>query len=67
MKWVKDWQMKCNVTKCNILRLGNNPPPFAYTTISGNTTIPHKEIAEAIDLGIIIRTDLKTSSHTNHI
>ena len=67
--WSIKWQLLFNPTKCQLLRLGKNPPPFDYTIEHPETgmpvTIPPTSTAK--DLGVTHQDNLKTDTHIREI
>ncbi|KAJ3659786.1 hypothetical protein Zmor_011457 [Zophobas morio] len=61
--WSDAWLLPLNQDKCTILRLGKNNPCVNYQI--NDTTI--KVVAEQVDLGITVTSDLSWSSHINKI
>ena len=57
--WISDWQLKINVEKCNILRLGHNNLDFEYRI--GGSLISNDAVCK--DLGVYVSSDLSFSYH----
>ena len=57
---LSSWALQFNATKCKVLYLGHNPPPYPYHIGCGQL----EAVAEERDLGIIVDKDLKFHSHT---
>ena len=63
MKWSLDWQLNFNLSKCTSLHFGHGNNHFQYRLM--NESIKQSESEK--DLGILIRSDLKSTSHVSLI
>lgn len=61
--WCRDWGMELHPGKCKVLHFGHNNQHFNYH-IEGNTV---ETVSEERDLGVIMSTDFKSSSHIRSI
>jgi hypothetical protein len=59
--WSKMWQLKVNVNKCNVLRIGSNCV-FGEYTFNGDI---FPRIDQALDLGIVVSENLRFSEYIN--
>ena len=64
--WSKTWLLRCNNTKCKMLRLGSNPPSFQYVMSQPNgKTVSLEEFSCERDLGVIVDHHLKFNQHVD--
>ena len=59
--WSKKWQLKVNINKCSVLRIGKNNNLGDY--IFNNDVIPREE--SVTDLGIVVSRNLNFSDYIN--
>ena len=60
-RWSKDWRLRFTSTKCEILSVGRKRSPIVYSYKLDNN--PLKHVKQVKDLGILVTSDLKWSSH----
>lgn len=58
-QWTKDWLLKLNVEKCNVLHIEKSNPNLSYI-LNGT---PLKAVTSQQDLGVTISQDLKWEPH----
>ncbi|CAM5109917.1 unnamed protein product [Eretmochelys imbricata] len=56
--WATKWQMKFNVDKCKVMRIGKHNPNNTYTMMGSKLAVTTQER----DLGVIVDCSLKTST-----
>lgn len=66
-KWCKTWLMELNISKCKIIHVGKNNLQHNYhlTDFHSNTQIILDKTTSERDLGIIVTSNLKSSSQAN--
>ena len=63
MSWCDKWQLTVAVHKCNVLHVGRNNARHQYAM--GTEVIP--SVSTVVDLGIMVTSDLKFTSHIAQI
>jgi len=61
--WIEEWQMRINISKCELLRIGYNNLSFPYKV--GNINISAKPSCR--DLAVNVSNDFSFSDHCNKI
>jgi len=61
-QWSHTWQLSFNPEKCKVMRIGHSYTTEYFMT-EGATRRKLETIEEERDLGVIVRSDLKSSSH----
>ena len=61
--WSNTWQLKFNAEKCKVMHIGHSFKTEYYMTDGSSGKKKLESVQEGRDLGIIIRSDLKSSSH----
>ena len=61
--WFREWQLKINVGKCEVLHLGHSNIHFLYRI--NNFIVPERDHCK--DLGIMVSSDLSVHSHCSKI
>lgn len=59
--WSNTWQLRVNINKCNVLRIGKNCV-FGDYTFSGDS---FPRVDQAMDLGIVVSKNLRFSEYIN--
>lgn len=63
IEWANNWQLKINIAKCHVLKIGGRETLTSYD-ING-TTLPSS--SSLSDLGVIVDNKLSFSQHINNI
>ena len=65
LEWSTNWRMKFNLKKCEAIRVTRKKSPLQGSYHIGNHVISQTDTQK--DLGVILNTDLKWSSHISSI
>jgi len=62
--WSNNWQLKFNTDKCKVMHIGHSFLT-SYCMTDGATRTVLETVREEVDLGVIVRSDLKSTSQCN--
>jgi len=62
--WSDKWQLRFNADKCKFIHIGHSLPTNYYVTEGTKKTVL-ESVQEETDLAVIVRSDLKPTSHCN--
>jgi hypothetical protein len=67
LDWTKRWHMRLNLSKCKIMHIGRGNPSAHYTLmdLDNGKTSTIKSTESELDLGVLIRSDLKASDQVD--
>jgi len=62
--WSEKWQLRFNAEKCKVMHIGHSLPTDYYMT-EGTKKTMLQSVQEEKDLGVVVRSDLKSTSQCN--
>ena len=62
-QWSNTWQLHFNLTKCTSIHFGHGKKQHQYSILNQHLSLSDVEK----DLGVLVRSDLKSSSHVSAI
>jgi len=62
--WSDKWQLRFNADKCKVMHIGHSLPAEYYMT-EGTRKTTLESVQEETDLGVVVRSDLKSTSQCN--